>query len=347
MTASIHDFYEIDLDRICSQLRDKEASRVLLELPDGLKHFSAQLAREIAEKCGCQVYIRAGHVYGACDMGYREAELVGATHIIHLGHTEYPRSLYTHVSGARVKVIYEPVKSRLTISQAMVGRTIDLLKIRNVKRVGLLATVQHAHLLVGLAHMLEEGGVKPIIGRPAFPESVPGQVLGCEYSAALGLADRVDGFVIVSGGAFHSIGVVLATGKPTIQLDPYRRDAVDMTAEAYRVLRQRYGVILKAMDAEGWAIILGSKSGQLRLSLVKQLERLIEGRGHRYYRFVVDQLDTDVLRNIDSTEIDAFIVTSCPRLPIDDLYAYHKPVLTPGEARMVLTDSLDKYLFPW
>lgn len=346
MTASIHEFYEISLDRICSQLGE-EAPRVLLELPNGLKHFSAQLAREIAEKCGCRVYVRAGHVYGACDLGYREAEMVGATHIIHLGHTEYPRSLYTHVSGLKVKVIYEPVKSRLTISQAMAGRAIDLLRVRNVRRVGLLATVQHAHLLGVLAHMLEEGGVKPVIGRPAFPESMPGQVLGCEYSAAAGLANRVDGFVLVGGGAFHSIGVVLATGKPTIQLDPYRRDAIDMTAEAYRVLRQRYGVMLKAMDAEEWAIILGSKSGQFRASLARRLEELIERRGHRYYRFVAGQLDINVLRNIDSPEIDAFIVASCPRLPIDDLYAYHKPVLTPGEARMVLTGSLDKYLFPW
>ncbi len=345
--SSIHEFYEIDLDRICSQLRADGAERVLLELPDGLKHFSAQLADEISGKCGCQVYVRAGHTYGSCDMGYREAELVGATHVIHLGHTEYPRTLYTSISEAKVKVIYEPVISRLTISEAMVKRAVDLLRVRSIERVGLLATVQHAHLLENLAERLEAEGLKPEIGRPAFPQSAAGQVLGCEYSAALSLARSVDGFVIVCGGAFHSIGVVLATGKPTIQIDPYRRDAADMTTEAYRVLRQRYGVMLKAMDAERWAIILGGKSGQLRLSLAGQLEKLLERRGHKYYRFVVDQLDTDVLRNIDSSEIDAFIVTSCPRLPIDDLYTYHKPVLTPGEARMVLTGSLDKYLFPW
>jgi Diphthamide synthase subunit DPH2 len=53
------------------------------------------------------------------------------------------------------------------------------------------------------------------------------------------------------------------------------------------------------------------------------------------------------MRDVDSEWFEAFVVTSCPRLPVDDLYEYEKPVLTPGEAFMALQGRLEPYMFPW
>jgi len=75
-------------------------------------------------------------------------------------------------------------------------------------------------------------------------------------------------------------------------------------------------------------------------------EKKLKEKGYNIYVFLNRVLTKDVLRNL-SPSLDVFLVTSCPRLPIDDLYDFEKPVLTPGEAKMIILNNFDKYIFPW
>jgi len=93
-------------------------------------------------------------------------------------------------------------------------------------------------------------------------------------------------------------------------------------------------------------IIRGLKLGQNRPTLVNFLKRGLEGKGKKVYVFTNRIVTVEALRNLPN-EVEVFVVTSCPRVLIDDVYNFEKPVLTPGEAKMVISGELDKYIFPW
>ncbi len=120
-----------------------------------------------------------------------------------------------------------------------------------------------------------------------------------------------------------------------------------MTGEVNRILKIRYSKILKAMDAKNWVIIQGVKVGQNRPLMVRYFEKKLKERNNGVFIVTNKVLNADNLRNIDRRYIDAYIVTSCPRLPTDDLFEFEKPVLTPGEAKMIIINKLEPYIFPW
>nr|WP_272584831.1 diphthamide biosynthesis enzyme Dph2 [Sulfolobus islandicus] len=214
----------------------------------------------------------------------------------------------------------------------------------NGRKISLTATLQHVRLVSKIKSFLEDKGYDVVIGKPSNRFMFDGQILGCDYKAAEVEADT---YVIVSGGLFHALGLGLATNKPTIKLDPYLQKSEDITNEVRKILKVRYGKILQAMDKRTWVIIQGVKVGQNRPNMIKYFYDELTKKGYDVFIVTNKVLTRDVLRNLDRSYIDVFLVTSCPRLPIDDLYNYEKPVLTPGEAKMIINNSLEPYIFPW
>ncbi|MCD6340378.1 MAG: diphthamide synthesis protein, partial [Desulfurococcales archaeon] len=142
------------------------------------------------------------------------------------------------------------------------------------------------------------------------------------------------------------VGLRIRNSKPVFKLDPYEQKAELINDKVYRFLKIRYSKIMNAFDAKNWLIVAGA-CGQYRPNIVRKLEKLLKKNNASYYISRVAILNEHTLRNIDTEAIDAIIVTSCPRLPIEDLSRYHKPVLTPGEALMILSNRIHDYIFPW
>ena len=76
--------YELELDRIVSEIEKVGAKRVLLQLPDGLKPWGLVLADYIEEKRDCRAMIWLGDCFGACDLPNSECDLV-----VQFGHSEW------------------------------------------------------------------------------------------------------------------------------------------------------------------------------------------------------------------------------------------------------------------
>ena len=114
-----------------------------------------------------------------------------------------------------------------------------------------------------------------------------------------------------------------------------------------RTLRIRYKKMLDAMDARRWGVVVGEEPGQYRPWLINKITGLLRKRGLEYMIIMGRKTDREFISNNDSEWFQAFVITSCPRIPIDDLQDYHKPVLTPGEALMVLQGNIGRYRFPW
>jgi len=339
--------YEIPVERAAEAVRRASARRVVVQLPDGLKPLGVALAKCLEELTGAEVILHADSSFGACDLQYGQLDVtVKPDLIVHVGHSPYPADLaHEALEPGGGRVVYLPARSKLPVPREAVRSAAEILKGRGVKRVGVATTAQHVHRVGELVSMLREEGLEVERPRSLPPFLGEGQVLGCDYR--LVRAGRAQGFVYLGGGIFHPLGLYLATLKPVVRVDPYTGRADDLTGEGEKLYRQRLYHVSRALNARRWAIIVGVKTGQYRPWLVKRLAEAVKARGGEYILVASEVTTLQQLVSIDNPWIEAFTVTSCPRLPTDDLWRYEKPVLTPGEAFMALQGKLEPYRFPW
>ncbi|MEM3852269.1 MAG: diphthamide synthesis protein, partial [Methanomassiliicoccales archaeon] len=163
--------------------------------------------------------------------------------------------------------------------------------------------------------------------------ALPGQVLGCDYTAAKRMENDVDCFLFLGDGDFHPLGLSLCTSKPVIAASPS-----DGSARAYaelreRFLRQRYAAIELASKSRSFGILVSFKVGQRRPGVPEALLTEIRGSGRDAFLIHTNVISPDL---IGSYNLDAYVCTACPRIAIDDYLRYSRPVLTPLETRIAI-----------
>ena len=336
--------YKVDLARIRAEVEKRGARRVVVQLPDGVKPMARRIADCISRELGVEVVIHGDSVFGACDLQWDKVAQLGADLVIHLGHTPYPPGLGDGSEPPPV-YIFDPLEAAVDVDPSVAAEAAGLLASRGVSRVAVVSSVQYRSLLPRVASIIAGHGLDAVVPRGRPPFFLDGQVLGCDYGVAL--SAKADGFLFVGGGIFHPLGLYLASRRPVVRLDPQRGEAEDLTPEGERVLRVRLFKVSQAMDARRWGLVLGLKSGQRRPWLARALEAAMRKRGVEYRVLAGELTGVDFLRSTDEPWFEAFVVTSCPRIPVDDVWDYDKPVLTPGEAFMALERRLEPYRFPW
>ncbi|WP_297475307.1 diphthamide biosynthesis enzyme Dph2 [Thermococcus sp.] len=312
--------HEVPVGEILVRLRELNAERVLIQTPEGLKS-EAQALADFLEGKGIEAIISGDINYGACDPADTEARSLGCDALIHLGHSYMALHL-------EVPTIFVPAFARIDVVPAL-ERNIDEIK-KLGRRIALVTTAQHIHQLERAKAFLEGKGFEVLIGKGDSRVSWPGQVLGCNFSAA---KLDVEGVLFIGAGYFHPIGVAMAVKKPTLEINPYSGDAVWMDDEAERLIRKRWAQIARAMNAERFGVITSTKKGQLRLAEAKRVVKLLRERG-KYARLIaMNHISYPALEGFD---FDAYVVVACPRVPIDDYENWRKPVLTPREVEILL-----------
>jgi 2-(3-amino-3-carboxypropyl)histidine synthase len=199
--------------------------------------------------------------------------------------------------------------------------------------VGLLTTTQHRHALDEAVSVLRGAGITPVLGKGGRRLAFMGQVLGCDLSAARVVAGNVDAFLLVGGGAFHAVGIALATGKPVVLADVELGEARSVDEERDVVLRRRSAVIESARSAGSFGIIVESRPGQQRWELARSLRDELADAGMDPVLMLLREVSPDRLVALG---MDAYVSTACPRIAVDDQSAYPVPVLTPQEVRVLL-----------
>ncbi|HID90499.1 TPA: hypothetical protein EYP44_00890 [Candidatus Bathyarchaeota archaeon] len=205
------------------------------------------------------------------------------------------------------------------------------------RRVGLAAPLQLVHKLHAAQRLLREMGKRVLIGDKAPGVAYDGQVTGCNYGSAISVAGRVEAFVVLGGGTFHALGLALATGKMTIAADPFLNDAVDVAPMRRRVLKQRWALISKAEGYDSFGVIVGLKPGQRRLKEAMGVKARLERHGKQAVLLSISDVDDEALRSFE--DIDAFVNTACPRVAIDDLAGFSRPMFLPAEIDVAMGEA--------
>ncbi len=205
---------------------------------------------------------------------------------------------------------------------------------RLCKRIGLITTVQHVHLLPEVKEFLEARGYEVHIGSAGGRVHYPGQVLGCSFACAKSISSEVDCFAYIGSGDFHPLGVALATGKHVVAFDILHGEVRDMEEKKERFLRQRFAAIARAMEAKRFGIIIGEKQGQRRLAIARRIKQKLRELKREAYLIHLAEITPENL--IYFRHLDAFVNTACPRITIEDAPRFPKPILTPQELEVAL-----------
>jgi len=328
------DYYYIDVSELSRVVKERKPSRILLQVPEGFKNRSYEIIDYLRGILGdVEIHIDAGPSFGSCliDVGVTEKYDL----VIHLGHRRYP---YWNPPG---NVVYVDLQSRTELDREVLASLINDLRKHGYVRLAVYTTAQHVDLTKDLIKQLRSNGFEVVNNGVEV-------VFGCWFSSLDAVKNYVDAFLVVAGGKFHALGVGLriSGSKEVVSLDPYENTYKFLGEYVSRVLKTRFAKIMKSLDAVSWLIIAGS-GGQYRPWIINELAKLITDSGGKYYVAVTSYLARDLLIDVDSSMLDAIVITSCPRLPIEDFHDYEKPVLTPGEAFMALKKVFEPYVFPW
>jgi 2-(3-amino-3-carboxypropyl)histidine synthase len=309
------ELFDYDLDFIVNEVKKRNAKAVGLQFPDGLKRTGLELAQQIEEKTNATVFLSGNPSYGACDIDEDLKHFVDV--LIHFGHADLG-------IVKDPKVVYVEARAKVDITK-VVEKAIPSLK---GKKIGLISTVQHVHELKKAKKLLEEKGKEAIIGTGDNRIKYPGQVLGCNFSAA---KIEVEEYLYIGSGSFHAVGAALASGKRTIAADPFTLNVEEVNVE--KIVKQRYLAIARALDAKKFGIIIGIKTGQRRAELARKLKQKAIEKGKQAFLITLDEITPESLL---SFKADAYVNTACPRVTIDDAAKFKAPVLTPIEFEIAI-----------
>jgi 2-(3-amino-3-carboxypropyl)histidine synthase len=312
--------WDYELDRIVDAVSERDAETVGLQFPEGLKRRGPRVADDLRSELpdDVSVMISGQPCYGACDL---DTYLMRRTDVfVHFGHSPMKES---------DKIIYVPLFSNVDVFPIM-ERAVDeeLAAADEDADVGLVTTAQHMNKFDEMRSWLEERGYTVHTRKGDERLTHEGQVLGCNYASADVDADQM---LYVGGGKFHPLGLAMEhPDKNVVIADPVN-NAVSV-ADTEKFMKQRYGAVHRAMDAEEWGVIFCTKIGQGRWD---QAQEIVENNENAYL-ITMDEVTPDRLTNFG---MDAYVNTGCPRITTDDGPQFKQPMLTPQEYRIAVGEE--------
>jgi len=312
--------FDLDLKNIASWINKRSYPIVAIQLPEGLKTDAFRITDFLSKNTKSKMIILGDPCYGACDLfvDYRRY----ADALVHFGHSPI------HPQENDDDILFVEVRVDADI-ESSVKKAAEMLP----ERIGLLATVQYIGMIPKAKKILEGMGKEVFVGTGDKRIFHPGQVLGCNFSSAVSVAENVEAFLYLGEGDFHPLAASFGIKKMMIVLNPLTGEIRSVDEARDRMLRRRFAMIESAKTAECFLLIVCSKGGQDRSAVADNLIEAISSKGKKCYRIVINEITPEALLPYKA---DAYICTACPRIAMDDSARYSKPMLTVTEAEIVL-----------
>jgi len=329
--------YYIDLEKAVGTINKNNYKNIVLQVPEGLKYIFKDITDFLEEKTKANIYISTDPCFGACDIPSFFCEYPDIDLIIQIGHLPIPQ-----FSESIIPIIFLNAFSNVDVSK-VVEKALPSI---TGKKIGVVSAAQHIHKIDDVKNILIKNHFEPVIRIGDKRIDSPGQILGCNFSAATKIIGDVDMYLFIGSGTFHPLGLLISTKKPVISCDPYTNEVRYKELEDFKdiILRQRYGAIVRSKDAKVFGIIICSKSGQNRFNESDKIKKLIDSKSKKSYIFITNFFSASFLESFRN--IDCFVSLGCPRIAIDDYMQYKKPIITPIELEIALSvKKWDDYKF--
>ncbi|MDA4130845.1 MAG: diphthamide biosynthesis enzyme Dph2 [Thaumarchaeota archaeon] len=315
---------QIDVTQLEKVIEEKHPKRIVFNAPDGLLGLTRTKAQELEKKYDLQAIVIADPTYGSCDTVDMDAQRLGADLAFHVGHNVTIKKFgkITYSVDAFDDVSFAAVSEKLS----------ELLRVKGVKIIGLVAFAQHLHEIENVSKILKKNGITAIVGK-GMGQLHDGQIFGCEFYPAFNIREKVEVMVLLGQSMFHAIGLSLSTAKPTLMLDPYQNEVIDVEKVAQERLKKAVLSVYKARDSRRFGVIIGLKEGQIMTDQSIQIKRQLETLGKDVQLIALREITSDRINSM--TDIEAFVQTGCPRISVDG-YTFSKPVLSVPQTEALL-----------
>ncbi len=286
-----------------------EPNNVFIQIPRGLIKIAHELSNDL-RSYGITSFISAEPCFGACDIRDYEAKKLGCDILVHFGHSDMGLNTI-------VPIIYIEYDMRQDVLSILND---NIKKISEFDKIGIVTTLQYIWCLNDVKNELSKEKTV-IIAKGKCKYS--GQILGCDLSAAKSIENDVDCFLFIGAGKFHALGLCLSVQKPVFSMDLEKMDIINFETLKHEYEKRIWLNIAKALDADNFGVIISTKSGQLNKENAKFAVNELEKLGKNAFLLVTDRIDLDEI----CAFADAFINTACPRIGIDDIHKFKKPII--------------------
>jgi 2-(3-amino-3-carboxypropyl)histidine synthase len=305
----------LDHTRLIQKIKKKKAQKILLQLPEGLKMQALDIVKSL-EKSGAEILLSIETCYGACDILDREAKSLGCNLIIHVGHSEMLGKTQVPVIYEEYRMDYDPVP--------LLEKNLHALQ--PYKKICLLTTLQFLDSLEPAKKFLESKGKNVIIGKPKIAK-YPGQVLGCDHSAATSVESQCDCFLFLGSGKFHPLGVSLSVEKTVLFLDFEGGKLENLEKEKFRLMKIHAAQLEKAKEAKNFGILVSTKPGQGSLALAEPVKKQLEKKGKNAWILIAGEFTPEKILGL---KLDCLVDCAYPRLA-EDVSLFRKPIIRPED----------------
>ena len=298
---------------------------ILLQAPNGLRNKLIKIYDLLKERLGDStiVIIDGERRFGGCDLPLCTLSYpMNVDAIIHIGHRPFPSRV-----SLRIPSYYLVLEEEVDLSIELLKEIKEIVIKR--RSVCFLYPPQYKKVTKKIIAILFKSDDMRQIKHIEEME-----VLGCEREKIKEVGKKVEAFMVVSPGLFYGLGPAIWTDRETYIIDLYKQQVVNMRKYAKKYLSLIAYNISKIKDADNIGVIIVLKSGQFNFRTAMNLKRKIEKLGKRVYLITMEELTPEKLRYF--IDIDLFIQTGCPRISIDNLDIFDKPVLNVEQALIAL-----------
>ncbi len=189
------------------------------------------------------------------------------------------------------------------------------------KTIALFNAVQFENSQEHVKKQLEDTGKTVVL--PITPHSkYKGQLLGCGIKK---FKEEFDAFLYIGDGVFHPQALIIENKKPVFCYDPFGEGFWNMldTKIVEDKLKRKKGALSKFYASQNIGVLVSTKPGQNYLNHALKLRAKYPDKN--FYYILNNNIDFSQLENFPFVE--CWVNTACPRIGIDDVYQFEKPVV--------------------
>eukprot|EP00030_Apusomonadida_sp_AF-17_P000555 a175023_54.p1 GENE.a175023_54~~a175023_54.p1 ORF type:complete len:456 (+),score=107.71 a175023_54:28-1368(+) len=315
--------YNFEVPKTIQRIREAGAKTVALQFPEGLLMYSCVIADILERHAAVETIIMGDVTYGACCVDDYTARALGATFLVHYGH-----SCLVPISVSQMQMLYVFVSIGIDVDHLVATVALNFAP---VTRIALIATVQFLPSMQAAKVALETAHGFTGLSVPQARPLSGGEVLGCTSPTIKG----ADALVYVADGRFHLESAMIANPSlPAFQYDPFTKRITRERYEHQEMLGLRSTAVERARGARRIGVILGTLGRQGSPGILSYLESELLARGIPHFVLLLSEVYPAKLARMP--DVDAWVQVACPRLSIDWGHSFAAPLLNPYEAAILL-----------
>ncbi|KAI6660420.1 hypothetical protein LOD99_14006 [Oopsacas minuta] len=321
-----------ELERCCEFIQNCDCNRVALQVPSELLKYAVALTNVLEAKTGKNIFIIGDSPYHSCCIDEIQAQKLNCNCIIHFGNSCFSRvtAIPTLYIFNELQVDYLPLVE--LVQNLFVTRDTPILLIYNTNcyklAKGMYTVLKSDYINLEYSELLTEHTTEADthVNEICFGRKISLKFSRENYTVLfIGEENRT---CLNFKLAFHSNNFYL--------LSPNSNSITQLGNES-KLLKKRYYLMQKVDSAAIIGILIGNMWLADCLHIISDIKSALRKKGKEYYTISMGNIQPTKLANF--LEIDIFVLLGCPENVILDSSEFYKPIITPNELYLSLTDS--------